>query len=259
MFQIYTGLALWNLAVLTGFAVLAVGQVVGGWVAPHTFQLLAFFMAFFCCLVHCLLIAHFIGSMKWIQQSGPTAGIEDTKKLRTAWIKGRMYPILITCMLLAVATAILSGGAFMGSVSGWIPAALAFLSIPLNAYVLVLARRGLLANRARMDGIEAQMEHRIASGEVKIEEEAPELLPESGRAGGKTLLFLSINVWVLYVYFRYVLRQRDVVLWPFIAGSLVLAFLGWRLLRGNQAADGQAAGGTVGADAEVSTPKPAGS
>ena len=233
MFQIYSGLALWNLAVLTGFAVLAVGQLTGGWVAPHTFQLVAFFMAFFCCLVHCLLIAHFIGSMKWIQQSGPTAGIEDTKPLRTAWIKGRMYPILITCMLLAVGTAILSGGAFMGSVSGWIPAVIAWLSIPLNAYVLVLARRGLLDNRARMDGIEQQMEHRIASGEVQIEEQAPELLPESGRAGGKTLLFLAINIWVLYVYFRFVLRHRDTALWPFVAGSLLLAFLGWRLLRGN--------------------------
>ncbi len=251
MLQIYTGLALWNLAVLTGFAVLAAGQVASSWIAPHTFQLLAFFMAFFCCLVHCLLVAHFMGSMKWIQQSGPTAGIEDTKKLRTAWIRGRMHPILVSCMLLAVATAILSGGAFMGSVSGWIPAAIAFLSIPLNAYVLLLARKGLLANRARMDDIGVQMERRIAAGEVQIEEQAPELLPESGRAGGKTLLFLSINVWVLYVYFRYVLRHRDVALWPFIAGSLVLAFLGWRLLRGNPAAEAPSAG-----DSQGQGPKP---
>ena len=83
---LYTGLATWNLLVLTGFAVLGLLDELGVGIGSRSLQVAALFSAFFCCLVQSMLVAHFIGSMKWIQQSGPTAGIEDTKPLRTAWM-----------------------------------------------------------------------------------------------------------------------------------------------------------------------------
>lgn len=230
MRSIYTGLAIWNLAILGFFAVLSVLRLLGSGIPDHAHQLVGFGAAFFCCLVQSLLIIHFIGSMKWIQQSGPTAGIEDTKPLRTAWIKDGMYPLIIACTLVAVAAAILSGGAFMGSTPPWVAVFLACLGLPLNAYALVRARRSLLANTERMRGVEARMEERIEQGLVAAEEDTPELRAESGRAGSRTLLFLAVNVWVLYVYRRFILRDPFEPLWPYLVACGVLAILGVGLL-----------------------------
>ena len=110
MRAIYLGLAIWNLLVLTAFAVLGTIQAVtGGVIETRPYQIFALFSAFFCCLVQSLLVAHFIGSMKWIQQSGPTAGIEDTKPIRTRWVKSKAFKIVMFAMCAAVASAILSG------------------------------------------------------------------------------------------------------------------------------------------------------
>ena len=115
MRAIYTGLALWNLLVLGTFAGLGVLRAQGSGLDFRAFQVLGLFAAFFCCLVQSLLVAHFIGSMKWIQQSGPTAGIDDTKPLRTRWIRGPMFAVITISMVSAVAAAILSGAAETGT------------------------------------------------------------------------------------------------------------------------------------------------
>ena len=79
MRHLYTGLALWCVGIQVAFLVLAILQSRAQVVSTRTFQLAAVFMAVFALAVHSLLVMHFIGSMKWIQQSGPTAGVEDTQ------------------------------------------------------------------------------------------------------------------------------------------------------------------------------------
>ncbi|MDJ0976732.1 MAG: hypothetical protein QNJ98_19915 [Planctomycetota bacterium] len=228
---LYTGLASWNLVVLLGFAVLGLVDQLGVHVDSRSLQVAALFSAFFCCLVQSILVAHFIGSMKWIQQSGPTAGIEDTKPLRTAWIKGRMFPLVTICMLLAVAASILSGGTAMEALPAWTWLVLAFAGVPLNFYALVLARTEIGATKHRLKDLEAKMQTRIDSGEVKLEEDTPELREESGRAAGKVCVFLSVNVWVLFVYFRFVLRQHGEPWIPYAVASAVLLLVGLGMLR----------------------------
>jgi len=234
---IYTGLAVWNLIVLTGFAVLgAVRAQHGDVVDIRTYQILALFAAVFCCLVHSILVAHFIGTMKWIQQSGPTAGIDDTKKLRTRWIKGPAFPTLVCAMLLAVAAAILAGGSDMGSTPYWVHLVLAFAGIPLNVVALVFARRAIAENHERIHGLDAQMHARIRQGLVTTDD-ADKLRPESGRAGGKVFIFLSINVWVLYGYMRFVLRDPSEPWLPYVIASAVLVIVGYGMLRSNPQTD----------------------
>ena len=230
MHNLYTGLALWNLLVLGAFAVLSVLQARGPVIDGHSFQLAAVFSAVFCCIVHSVLVAHFIGSMKWIQQSGPTAGIEDTKPLRTAWIKGPAFPVLVCAMLTQVAVAILAGGAQSGAVPAWLPIVLALGNLPVNALGLKLAREEIRRTKARIDGVREQMEARIAQGQVQ-EAEADALLPESGRAGGKVFIFLGLNVWVLYLYMRFVLRHQHEPIWPYAVACAVLIVVGVRMLR----------------------------
>ncbi len=230
MRRIYTGLSIWNLLIQTAFLVLVVAQAGSPVVSERTFLLAALFAPVFCLIVHSLLVMHFIGSMKWIQQSGPTAGIEDTQALRRAWIRGPLFPTVVFAMLAAVAVGILAGGAASGQVPPAVVIGLAILGVALNAVALWIARRGLDANKARLVDMQERMRRRIDAGLVK-DTDAAALLPESGRAGGKTLLFLGVNVWLLYAYVRFVLRDRTEPAWPYAIASLLLLTIGSLLLR----------------------------
>ena len=227
---LYTGLAVWNAILLAAFAVVAALQVHSAPLAPRAFQLLAVFTAVFCCLVHSLLVIHFIGSMKWIQQSGPTAGIEDTQPLRRAWIKGAMFPTLVVGMLFAVAVSIVCGGSAFAEIPAWISIGLAVASVAVNVAVIPLARKSIGANKERLVLLEDKMETRISAGEVRSED-AQILLPESGRAGGKTIMFLACNVWLLWAYNRFVLRDQHEPAWPYAVAFVALLLVGWRLSR----------------------------
>lgn len=228
---LYTGLAIWNAAAQGAFCGLAIASAQTEVVSPRAFQLLALFAGVFCLLVQSLLIVHFIGSMKWIQQSGPTAGLDDTKELRRAWIRGPMFPLLIASMLAAVATGILAGAGQRQDVHPAIGIALAALCTALCVLAIPLARRGIDAARARMTGLRRQMEERTTAGLVQ-DAEAASLLPESGQAGGKTLVFLGINAWLAYAYARFVLRHPHEPLWPYALASALLIGLGaWMWFR----------------------------
>lgn len=237
MRRIYTGLAIWNLLFLTAFAGFGAAHVLADVGSTRFFQGAALFTAVFCCLIQSMLIIHFIGSMKWIQQSGPTAGIEDTKPLRTAWTKSRAFPLIHLTPVIAVAAAILSGGAATGSTSPWPFLVLAFVNIPLCALALHHARAALATNRERMREVEQMMDVRIASGVVAREEKAAHLLPQSEMAAGKVMIFLGVNVWVLFAYFRFVLRHRHHPWWPYAALSGLAVLLGWWMLRMRPAED----------------------
>jgi hypothetical protein len=229
MRRIYAGLMAWNLALLAATGIL--GALVRADLASASAHRLAgLFTAVFGCLVHSLLIIHFIGSMKWIQQSGPTAGLTDleTRSLRRAWVKGPMFPVLLLAMVATVATG-MAGGRASGALQA-LHAALAVLLLPINAWAFLLARRGIDEARERMRRIGRLAEERVARGLVRAEETAA-LLPESGRAGGKVFLFLAGNVWVLFVYLRYVLRHTDEAVWPYGVASAVLLLVGLGMLR----------------------------
>jgi hypothetical protein len=237
---LYTGLALWNLLFLAVAAVLGVLAGEGLPVEPALHRTVGFLAAFFALLVQSILITHFIGTMKWIQQIGPTAGLDDTKALRRAWIKGPMFPTVLAAMLVTVAAAILGAGARDGLVGLVVHGGLALAAFPLHVLALKWGREAVAANRARMSALEQRALARQAAGLVQ-EAEVEALRPESGRAGGKTLLFLAANVWVLWFYRRHVLRLRDEPWWPYAVACALLALLGLALVRRWRAADGTAA------------------
>lgn len=235
---LYSGLALWNLLLLAVSAVLGALTGTGLPVEPTVHRFLGLFTAFFTLAVQSILVTHFIGSMKWIQQVGPTAGVSDTKRDRTAWIRGRMFPTVMGAMLAVVGAAILGGGARDGIVGLSLHAALALAAFPLNVLALLRGREALAANRARLQDFEQRARARQAAGLVS-EPEVEALRPESGRAGGKVLLFLAANVWVLWFYRRHVLRLRVEPWWPYAVGCAVLALLGlalWRRWRADETA-----------------------
>jgi hypothetical protein len=228
MRRIYVGLTGWNLAFLAAVSVLALWPGV----PPRTHALAGLFAVVFACLAHSLLLVHFIGSMWWMRQEGYAAGVGDTKALRTAWVRGGTLPAVVGAALLAVATGITGASADVGTVGYAIHVVLGVANLPATWFVMRVAVRALDANSERMKGIHALAEARRA-GPDDPATSAEAHRPESGRAGGKVLLWLSGNVWLLYAYLRIVLR-RDDPLWPFLAASAVLLVLGLGLLRSSR-------------------------
>ena len=131
-------------------------------------------------------------------------------------------------MLLAVAVSILAGATEFSDVPRWIVWLLAVGGIVLGLAVIPLAQRGIVANKGRMMGMAERMKARADAGVLR-EEDPQALLPESGLAGGKTLVFLGLNVWILYGYRRWVLSHADEPLWPYLAFCGICVGLGWRL------------------------------
>jgi hypothetical protein len=228
--RIYTALTVWYLVALVTAGTLG---VLGERVGERAHALAGLFAAFFGCLVPSLLIVHFIGSMKWIQQTGVAAALPDTKRLRTAWVRGPAFPSLVVMALLAVAAAI-SGAHAQGTVGAAVHVVLAAASAASALVTLRWARRAIDENAERMREVGERADALRRAGAVR-EEPADVLLPESGRAGGKVLLWLSGNVWLLYAYRVWVLRGDDPV-WPYGAACVVLGLLGLGLLRASQQA-----------------------
>jgi hypothetical protein len=228
--RIYVGLATWNLLIWLGASVAAL--LPGDPLGARAHALLGLFAAFFACLVPSILIAHFIGSMKWMQQTGRGAGIPDaqTKALRTAWVKDRTFPALVAQALLAVATGVSGAFADGGGAGLWLHACLAALGVPAILAGLVFSVRGLDRNRARMASVAGHAAQRRERGEVR-EEPREVLLPEAGRAGGKVFLYLSLQAALLWVYVRFVLRRSDEPLWPYALAAGLCLGIGTAMLR----------------------------
>jgi hypothetical protein len=228
--SLYLGLGLWNLGVFAGAGALGWLAHGRGSVEPRLHVLAGLFAAFFACLVHSILMAHFIGTMKWIQQTGPRAGLADTKALRTAWVRSRAFVALLVAMGLSVATGILGGGAVAGAVGGGLHLGVAIAAFAANALAHGLGTVEARRQSARVREVAGLARERERTGAV----EAPDprlLLPESGRAGGRVLLYLAGSVWGVYVYARFVLRHADEPWVPYAVASALLAGLGLSLLR----------------------------
>jgi hypothetical protein len=230
MRRIYIGLTVWNLAVLAAVSVLA---VLPG-IPPRTHALAGLFSVVFACLTHSLLLVHFIGSMWWMRQEATTSGLGDVRSLRTAWVRGRAFPMVVAAAFLAVATGISGKDVEPGTLGGWVHVVLGVANLPVTAWVLRLAVRGIDANDERMRKVHALAEARRERGEAPAASDEA-LRPESGRAGGKVFLWLAGNVWLLWLYLRVVLRRED-PLWPFVAASAGLLVLGLALLRSSREA-----------------------
>jgi hypothetical protein len=234
--RIHAGLAAWNLLVLASAFVL--GFLRGHAVEPRVHLLAGLFAAIFCCLVHAIVFAHFIGSGKWIKKGVDAAGMDEALVKRTKRFKAKVFPFALFSMLFAVATAVLGGGADSGAVSPTVHLVLAVLTVVLNVLAAVFERSAILENGAIIERVAQANRARIEAG---IPAEAmPSAATEAVRAGSRVFLFLAANVWLLWAYRRFVLRRPDEPIVPYVVGCALLALVGWRMLVGERAARGDA-------------------
>lgn len=234
MARIYTGLALWNLLFLSTAFVL--GFLRGGAVEPRVHLLAGLFSAIFCCLVHAIVFAHFIGSGKWLKRGAEAAVMPDTEHIvkRTKRFKGKTFPFALFSMLFAVATAVLGGAADQGAVSPGVHFTLAILTLAINVVATIMERSAIRENSSLITKVAAANMERVARGIPAAE--MPAASAEATRAASKVLLFLAANVWLLYAYRRFAMRNHDEPLIPYLVLCGVLVLLGLRM-RSSERAD----------------------
>jgi hypothetical protein len=221
MGRIHAGLGGLNLLSLA--AAFALGFLRGNGVEPRVHLLAGLFAAIFCCLVHAIVFAHFIGSGKWIKRGVEAASMDAAIVKRTKRFKAKVFPFALFSMLFAVATAVLGGGADAGSVAPAVHLSLAVGTLAMNVVAVLFERSAVLENGAIIERVTAANRARIDAGLP------PAAGMEAVRAGSKVMLFLAANVWLLYAYRRFVLRRPDEPWWPYVVGCVVLALVGLRL------------------------------
>lgn len=227
MARIFTGLAVWNLVFLS--AAVATGFLRGGAVPARYHLLTGLFSAMFCCLLHAIVFAHFIGSGKWIKRGVEAAGMDAAIVARTRRFKAKTFPFALFSMLLVVATAVLGGGTDTGSVSPTLHLVLALLTLSLNVVATFFERSAIRENSGLIDRVVEANRARIAEGIPAAD--LPSAQGEATVAASKVCFFLAANVWLLFVYRWQFMRIRDEPFWPYLAASLALFFLGLRLRR----------------------------
>jgi len=224
--RIYSGLAGWNLAFLVGAS--ALGFLRGGAVSPRAHALAGLFAAIFCCLIHAIVFAHFIGSGRWIKDGVAAAGLEDAIVARTRRLKGKTFPFALFSMIFAGATAVLGGGADSGAVAGSVHLGFAVAALAVNAVAFVMERSAIVENSGLIDRVAGANRARVDAGIAATL--TPAGAAEATRAGGRVFLFLAGSIWFLYGYLRFVMRRADEPWWPYAVASVVLLLLGRRMV-----------------------------
>jgi hypothetical protein len=225
MGRIYTGIAGWNLVFLV--AASALGFLRGDAVSPRVHALAGLFAAIFCCLVHAIVFAHFIGSGRWIKEGVAAAGLDAAISRRTGKLKGKTFPFALFSMLFAGATAVLGGGVDSGAVASGTHLGFAVATLVLNVVAFVFERSAIRENSGLIDRVAEANRRNVEAGIEATR--TPQAATQAARAGGRVFLFLAGSVAFLWVYLRFFMRRVDEPWWPYLAAAVVLALLGRRM------------------------------
>ena len=102
---------------------------------------------------HCWVMFYLIGTGKAIKDAVAENKLEGALYDRTKPFKNQTYPWLMAAMGLAIATFVLGGGYVAGAVPSWVHVVLAYATLGVQAWTLVLEGRVLLQNERLMNEI----------------------------------------------------------------------------------------------------------
>jgi hypothetical protein len=166
MHRIFAGMAFWStLFMVAQFALgLLTKRVDPKWTGLH----LAFgvFTGVFLCILHVMVMFHFIGSGKEMKEAIAVLGgdAEVVKRLRR--LKSRVFPPATFAPLLWGAAVIWGGEAQMRvwGMGGWIHVALAVAGFALNVYAFPIEYRCLVANLELLREVDERLKRELAPG-----------------------------------------------------------------------------------------------
>ena len=147
-----------------------VGEMVLGLLTDRTdptlltwHMLLGVFTGIYICILHVMVMFHFIGSGKEIKQAIAVLGgdAEVVKRLRR--FKMQVFPAATFAPILVGASVILGGGAHTGALPGWVHWGLGLAGLALNLYAFPIQYRALVANLELLHEVDERMKNEVGS------------------------------------------------------------------------------------------------
>jgi hypothetical protein len=191
-------------------------------------MLWGFFMTLLVVLLQCLIFGFFIGSGKSIKRVVAESGLGPDWVQKTKDYKNRTSPAIMLAILSSIVAAGTGAGVATGSVSLLAHHLMILLALFLNARSLWICYRVIVENVGAIHLINQEVERRKKSGGTPATPpEVPAARPAPAANASVSFYFLAIVIWVPFLYMKFSLGSRTFPFWPFLAGSGVLAALGW--------------------------------
>ena len=178
--------------------------------------------------VHCLVFALFTGSGKDVREMTEDLSLDPSIYARMKEFKREIFPSTLYGISGLVIVSILGGvagslGAMFGLVHG-------IVALLVTVHNLIIFRKQYLAVIENSALIERAND--LASREVRNNpgvRDSVDKVPEDVEWGthvwalGKFLCFLGCNIWLPYIYFKFILSWARTPFWPFflVSGSLI--------------------------------------
>lgn len=155
------------MATLGVVASAVVGYLVGSPTDPHDpyitrHVLVALVSSLLLLFSHCWIMFYLIGTGKAIKDAVREHGLDPAFAEETKRFKNASYPWLMLALALVMATFVLGGGVYMGSLPSWLHSVLFYVAVPAQGYALWIEQRVLTDNERLM----ADVDRRLAAASM---------------------------------------------------------------------------------------------
>ncbi len=118
--------------------------------------------AIFICVLHVMVMFHFIGSGKEVKEAIEVLGGDAEVVRRLRRFKARVFPAATFAPLVVGAAVILGGGAHTGALPGWVHWGLGAAGLALNLWAFPIEYRTLVANLELLREVDERIKAEIA-------------------------------------------------------------------------------------------------
>jgi hypothetical protein len=122
------------------------------------------FAAVYVCVLHVMVMFHFIGSGKEMKEAIAILGGDADVVRRLARFKMQVFPAATFAPLVVGAAVILGGGAHTGALPGWVHWGLGLLGLALNLWAFPVQYRTLVANLELLREVDERIKREVAPG-----------------------------------------------------------------------------------------------
>lgn len=167
MHRIFIGSAFWTVIFF------AAQFVTGFLVTPesprffHVHMLGGLFLATFVCVVHIMVMFHFVGSGKELKEAAEVLGENADIYIKVRQFKARTFPYATFAPMLTGAAVILGGGVDTGTLPGWIHWSLGLAALALNLAAFPVEYRALKANLELIEEVDRRLREEITPEVVR--------------------------------------------------------------------------------------------
>lgn len=222
-------------------AALAIGHLAARGIAfsPEVHLVVGLGAAVLTVSLHCLVFAIFTGSGKDTREIVQDLHLDKDFVARTKRFKKDVFPPALYAILLLVVTTTLGGalGAHLSPWLRWLHLLVAWTSFLYQLKVLRLECQAVYENSQIL--VRVNSDAAVLSQTLPVKApQTPEILSDvvddlkwetHAYALGRFLCFLAYNVWLPYIYLRFVVGYFLMPVWPYAVTSLLIWCLGFSI------------------------------